>query len=80
MKARQGNTPRSLERLDAERKRLGITLQAVADEAAKTSARGRCGVPTVSRVLHGHAKSVNVVTTLKRLIAEAKLLESVEVA
>jgi len=72
MKARQDNTPRSLARLDAERKRHGITLQTVADEAAKTSARGRCGVPTVSRVLHAHAKSANVVATVRRLLAVAK--------
>jgi len=77
MKARQGKpSGTTLLRLDAERKRLGITLQAVADEAAKTSARGRCGVPTVSRVLHGHAKSTNVVTTLRRLIAEARAVQA----
>ena len=74
MRARQGYPSRTtLARLDAERKRFGVTLDMVAAPAAVT-------IQTVSRVLHGHTKSANVVATVRRLIAEAKSAASVAVA
>lgn len=67
--------PRTLRRLDTERKRLGITQEMVAVEAAKTSKTGTCGVPTVSAALSGSDKNANVIAALKRLIAERKQSE-----
>ena len=69
-----------LARLDASRKRHGITLQAIADEASKTSRRGSVSVPTVSKVLSGDTKSANVIDTLKRLIAAARAGRSLQAA
>lgn len=60
---------RTLARLDAERKKHGIKLGAIAAEATKTAARGSVSVSAVSRVLRGHSKSANVVDTIKRLLA-----------
>lgn len=63
---------RTLRRLDAERKRRGITQAMVAAEAAKTSKTGTCNIPTVSLALSGHEKNANVIAALTRLIADAK--------
>lgn len=64
--------PRTLARLKRQLHDLGISHEAVAVEASKTSRRGQVGITAVSRVLGGHSKSANVVATVKRLIAEAK--------
>lgn len=72
MKVRQRNiSPRTLARLDRERRRHGITLAIIATEAAKTARFGSMTVATVSRALSGSTKSANVVETVKRLIEEA---------
>lgn len=74
MRARQGKpVPLALARLDAKRRRTGIKLEVVAAAAGVT-------IQTVSRVLHGHTKSANVIAHLKRLIAEAQSTTQVEVA
>jgi hypothetical protein len=54
--------------LRAKREEHGITLQKVADEAAKTARFGTCGVPTVSSTLRGDSPSKNVIEALRRLI------------
>jgi hypothetical protein len=80
MKRSKANLSRqTLARLDAERRSLGITLERVATEAAKTSRRKRrtVGITTVSNVLAGRTRSANVVATCKRLIAEAKSMTEV---
>ena len=64
--------PRTLARLARRCRLLGITHQAVADAATKTSRRGSVGFTTVSRVLTGRTKSLNVVATIRRLIAQAE--------
>lgn len=66
--------PRSLARLDRERRAHGITLEQVAAAASETTTRKRrtVGITTVSNVLAGRTKSANVVATVKRLIAAAK--------
>lgn len=65
-------TQPNLPRLNAQRKRLHITIAMVAVEAARTSKTGTCGEPTVSRALSGHDKNANVVGALRRLFAAAK--------
>lgn len=71
MKSSQVHPP--LTRLDAQRKKHGITLEVIAVEATKTARRGSVSVSAVSRVLRGRSKSANVVATLKRLIADARM-------
>jgi hypothetical protein len=62
-------TKAQLAALRAEREEYGITLQMVADEAAKTARFGTCGVPTVSDALRS-GNSQNVLDALRRLIAD----------
>ena len=61
----------TLSRLDARRKRHGITLAMIAIEAAKTSKTKTCSIPTVSAALSGDEKNANVIEATKRLVAAA---------
>lgn len=72
-------TPATLARIVAGLKRHGITNKAVAAEATKTSRRGTVSESAVSRALawddekgQPRSRSANIVSTAKRLIAEAK--------
>lgn len=65
-------SPRTLARLKADLKRVGVTYRQVAEEASKTSPRGHVGIHMVSHVLAGRAKSQNVVRTVRRLITQAR--------
>jgi hypothetical protein len=69
---KQGKAKANLARLRATRDRLEITLEMVAAEASKTSARGSVNASTVSNVLAGRRVSQNVIDALRRLIAAAK--------
>jgi hypothetical protein len=76
MKQSKATSPATLARLAKQLHDLGIAHQVVAEEASKTSKRGRVGLSTVSNVLAGRTKSANVVATVKRLIAAAKSSQS----
>ena len=65
-------TKAELAALRDDREVLHITLQMVADEAAKTARFGTCSLGTVSSALYGDRPSRNVVDALRRLIAETK--------
>ena len=69
---KQSKRKRTLAQLDADRKAHRITLQMVADEAAKTARFGTMADTTVSNVLAGRTKSQNVLDALRRLIAQAE--------
>lgn len=65
----------TLTRLKRQAKRLGITHDRIAAEAAKTSLRGSVSRTMVAHTFAGRTKSANVVATARRLIAEAKQQE-----
>ena len=64
--------PPSLARLVRALRRHGITQAQIAFEASKTSKFGTTCPAVVSGVLSGRNKSKNIVTTARRLLAEAK--------
>lgn len=63
---------RTLARLNAERKALGIENEAIAARASEKSKRGHVGVTTVSNALTGLRKSMAVIDATRELVAEAK--------
>lgn len=74
MHATQHNAsrPPSLARLVRALRRRGITQVQIAAEASKTAKFGTTSPAVVAGVLSGQHKSKNVVTTARRLLAEAK--------
>jgi hypothetical protein len=77
---RKGKRPTKAERVEVRRKltRYEITLQMVADEAAKTARFGTMHPATVSGALH-HGDSRNVFDAALRLIAGAEARQQAEV-
>lgn len=74
MKQSKAKPTRSVARLARQRRALGIELQAIADEASKTSTRGSVSICTVSNVLAGRTKSANVVAVVQRLIEARRVV------